>query len=167
MIPNEALFLHLHSLLANESSEVVHASPHGLGLLLDLDLGNVRAVNREYFFNAFTVGNATNRECLLNARTLSRNYDARENLDATLVTFSHQRVHFNTITYLERGNVSLELVLIQIFNNLVHYINPLVNPVFACAFSPPVPVDATSRFLHGFRTKEPPELAYLETPRDA
>ncbi len=164
---DQALLFYLHRLFTNQSTEVVHASPHGLGLLLNLDLGNIGAVNRKHFFDAFAVGNTTHGKCFLNARTLPGDYYASENLDALLVAFSHQRVYFDPVAYLESGNLSLELVLVQIFNNLVHYINPLVNLVSAFASFPLVRVDATSRFLRDFRIKAPLESACLDTQRDA
>lgn len=164
---DEALFLHLHRLLADQAAKVVHASSHRLRFLFDFDLGDIWAVDREYLLDAFAIRNAANRERLLNTGALASDHDTGKHLDTTFFAFSYQGVYLDTVAYLERRDFGLELFFRKFVYDLVHYINPLVNLVFAFAFVPLVLAASISRFPRDFRIKEPRESASLETRKDA
>lgn len=161
---SQTFFLNLHRLLADETTEVVHASAHDFGLLVHFDLGNERAVDREDFFDAFAIGNTTDRECFVDPRTLASDYDTSENLDTLFAAFDNARVYLNAIAYLKWWHIRLNIVLCQFFDEiLVHLSNPLINLVAVAVFVPVSAVAAISRFRRDFRRVKPLELAYFES----
>src|SRR6478609_4900965 len=115
------LFLHGHGGLAAAIAEVVEAGAAHFGLLLDLDLLDVRRVDREHALDALAVADAADGEILVDAAALVGDDDAGENLDALLVTFTDLGVHTDAIANLEGvGGGRLHLGGGNFFDDLVH-----------------------------------------------
>src|SRR5690606_15575541 len=116
----EALLLDLGRLLADAVAKVIQPrAPHN-ALAVDLDLFDVRRIDRENTFDAFAIRNAADGESLTDSGPAPGNHDSRENLDPLLVALAHARVDTDAVAHLERGKIRPDLVLGHFFNYGFH-----------------------------------------------
>ena len=109
-----------HRGLAGATAEVVKAGLHRLGLALDLDLLDVRGVNRKYALDTFAVTDAAHGEGLVDAIAFAGDDDAGENLDALFVAFAYFSVNADAVANLEGSLVGLHLSGGDFFNDRIH-----------------------------------------------
>src|SRR4051794_13550654 len=84
----------------------------------DVDLVDLRRMQRELALHAFVRDHAPDGEHLAAARAAASDYDACENLNAFLVAFEDFRVHVDRVADGELGNHSLKRWLFDEFENL-------------------------------------------------
>ena len=77
-------------------------------------------MKREYALDAFTVGNAANREHRVQSTAFFANDDTCKNLDTLFVALDHAGVNLHTVAHGERREVGLELFLLNFVDNDAH-----------------------------------------------
>ena len=106
-------FFHRHGLLAFAIPKVIElGTAHAPGSL-DFDLGNARGVERENTFNAFSVGDATNRKCRVEPGPTPANHNTRKNLNPLFVALHDSGVNSDRVADLETTKYSALTALAQ------------------------------------------------------
>src|ERR1700722_6045827 len=110
--------LHRHGLLAFAIAKKIQLGAAHAPCSLDFDLGDSRRVERENSFNAFTVGDSTNRERRIEPGPTPANHDAGENLNPLFVALHHTGVNSHCIANPKRRNIRLQLLLLNLLNDV-------------------------------------------------
>lgn len=106
--------------LADTLPHVIHPRTHRDRFTIDLNLFNIRAVDRKNPLNTDPRGNPTNRKGLVDPTPLARNHDPRKNLNPLLVAFTDTGMHPDTVTNLKVGAIGLNLFLGELLDDRVH-----------------------------------------------
>src|SRR4051794_25174208 len=88
----------------------------------DVDLVDLRRMQRELALHALVGHHAADGEHLAAARAAAGDYDACENLNAFLVPFQNFRVHIDRVADGELGDHSLKRWLFDEFENLLAHV---------------------------------------------
>jgi len=107
--------------LAYATAQVVQLSTANLTAANNLELSNVRGMYREGLLYAYAVRNAANGYGLVYASVLLSNDDAFEYLNTLAVALLDLCVYLNGVADLQSGQIALELLLGQDFNE-IHFL---------------------------------------------
>ncbi len=105
--------------LAYAAAQVVQLSTANLTAANNLELSNVRGMYREGLLYAYAVRNAANGYGLVYASVLLSNDDAFEYLNTLAVALLDLCVYLNGVADLQSGQIALELLLGQDFNEIL------------------------------------------------
>src|SRR5580693_5514916 len=115
-----ALFIDRHGRLAGAIAQVVEASPHRLGLALDLNFVDVGRVNGKYALDPLAVADAANREGFVDAMAFASDDDTGINLDALFVAFANFGVNADAVANFEWRKVLFHLKGGNFFDDRIH-----------------------------------------------
>ena len=107
-------------LLTGQITQVVQFCAANLTVAVDLDLIDIRAVQRENTLNTFTVGDTANRDRLSNSGTLAGNYRTGIKLNTLFSALFNLVVDADGIADNEVGMTILIGVFLSDFLNSVH-----------------------------------------------
>ena len=101
-------------------AEIVKLGPTGFPGLLDFHLRDPRGVKGKHPLDTLAIGNAANRESLIQAAAFPTDYDPAEDLDSLLIPFHDAGVNTHAVTDRKRGSIGLLLFLFDEVDNAVH-----------------------------------------------
>ena len=120
-------FFYLGS-LADSSSEIVQLRTSYLASSDDLNLLDLRRMQRPCLLNADSVGVLSDGECRSDTSALLLEHNALEYLDSLTVSFFDLRGNADGVAYVELRDLCLELSSFDVFNDVVHF--SLLYPMF-------------------------------------
>ena len=117
--------------LTNTIAEVVELRATSVTTTNNLELRDQRRVHGPCTLNAYVTNHATHGDVLVDATTLTRDQDPREDLDTLLIAFDDTDMHIHCVADVKARNIILELICVDRFDNLLvaHGTHPYTRPV--------------------------------------